>query len=78
MWTTEHEFDITRITILDDTCSEEDVVIEMGSDHIDIRQYNDTLGKYDLITLTPKMMLEIIEAHQHPEGMYQSSVSYEK
>ena len=75
MWTSEIGWDITTITIMDDEGAEEDVVIEMSDKHVDIRQYNETLNKYDLITLTPKMMLEIIESFQHPEGMYQSKLS---
>lgn len=75
MWTSEIGWEITTITIMDDDGVEEDAVIEMSDKHVDIRQYNETLGKYDLITLTPKMMLEIIESFQHPEGMYQSELS---
>ena len=75
MWTSEFEFDSTIITVMDDNAEQEDVVIELSDDHVDIRQYNETLNKYDLITLSPKMMLEIIESFQHPEGMYQSELS---
>lgn len=75
MWTSEIGWDTTTITIMDDEGAEEDVVIEMSDKHVDVRQYNETLNKYDLITLTPKMMLEIIESFQHPEGMYQSELN---
>lgn len=75
MWTSEFEWDTTIITVMDDNAIEEDVVVELTSEHVDIRQFNHTLEKYDLITLTPHMMLEILEAFQHPEGMYQSKVS---
>ena len=74
MWTNEIEWDITTITVMDDEAGEEDVVIEMSDKHVDIRQFNNTLQKYDLITLTPKMMLELIEAFQHPEGMFMSEL----
>ena len=75
MWTNEFEFDITRITVMDDTGGEEDVTVEISVEHVDVRQYNDTLKKYDLITMTPKMMFELIEAFKHPEGLFQSEVS---
>ena len=74
MWTNEFEFDITRVTVMDDKGGENDVVIEMSDDHVDIRQFNDTLEKYDLITLTPKMMFELLEAFSHPEGLFQSEL----
>ena len=75
MWTNEFEFDITRITVMDDTGGEEDVTVEISVEHVDVRQYNDTFKKYDLITMTPKMMFELIEAFKHPEGLFQSEVS---
>lgn len=74
MWTNEFEWDTTIITIMDDQGGENDVVIEMSDKHVDIRQFNDTLEKYDLITLTPKMMFEILESFSHPEGMFQSDL----
>ena len=74
MWTNEIEWDITTITVMDDDAGEEDVVIEMSDKHVDIRQFNNTLQKYDLITLTPKMMMELIEAFQHPEGTFTSEL----
>jgi len=70
MWTSEFEFDSTVITVMDDEGNEEDVVLEMSEKHIDIRQYNETLNKYDLITMSPKMLYELMEAFQHPEGMF--------
>ena len=70
MWTSEFEFDSTVTTVMDDEGNEEDVVLEMSAEHIDIRQYNETLGKYDLITMSPKMLYELMEAFKHPDGMF--------
>ena len=78
MWTSEFEWHTTVITVMDDEGLEEDMVVELSDKHVDIRQFNQTLEKYDLITLTPKMMLEILEAFQYPEGMYQSEISKTK
>lgn len=75
MFTNEFEFDTTIITVLDDSGREEDVVVEMADEHVDIRQFNPNLEKYDLITLTPKMMAELIEAFRHPEGFYHTKFS---
>ena len=76
MWTTEFEDDNTIITILDDKGGEEDVILEMDVDHVDIRQYNPELGYFDMLTLTPKMMFELIEAFQRPEGAFMSEEKY--
>ena len=78
MWTSEFEFDSTVITVMDDDAKEEDVTIELSVEHVDIRQFNPHLEKYDLITLSPKMMLEIIESFSHPEGMFSAEVSKTK
>ena len=78
MWTSEFEFDNTIITVMDDKGAEEDVTIELGDDYVDIRQYNNTFKAYDLITLTPKMMLEMLEAFKHPEGLWKSEVGKTK
>lgn len=74
MWTTEFEDESTIITILDDSGKEEDVVLEMTAEHVDIRQYNPHLGKYDLITMKPKMVYELIEAFSRPEGTFQTEL----
>ena len=72
MFTNEFEFDATFITIMDDEGKEEDVLIEMTDDFIDIRQYNEDLGRYDLITMSPKMLAEMLESFKHPEGLFQT------
>ncbi|MCW4254933.1 MAG: hypothetical protein N0C84_00545 [Candidatus Thiodiazotropha taylori] len=74
MWTNEFEFDITTITVIDDDATHEDVIIDLSDEHVDIKQYNEHTGKYDLVTMTPKMMMELLEAFQHPEGMFQMDI----
>lgn len=71
MFSNEFEYDKTVITIMDDTGKEEDVVIEIGDEHVDIRQFNETLEKYDLITMSPRMLYEMLEAFNRPEGLFQ-------
>lgn len=72
MFTNEFLFDATIITIMDDTGEEEDVSIEITDKFVDIRQFNPDLGKYDLITMSPKMMAELLESFNHPEGLFQT------
>mgnify|MGYP001060112812 CR=1 FL=1 len=74
MFSNEMEWDKTIITIMDDTGTEEDVVIEIGDDHVDIRQFNEILEKYDLITMTPKMLYEMLEAFNRPEGLFRTEL----
>lgn len=74
MWTSEEEFDHTLITVMDETGRREDVCMRMYPEFIDIYQYNETLHKYDLITITNKQLFDLIEALKHPHGMFISEV----
>jgi len=70
MWTTEYEFDSTVVTIVDDTAKEQDIILEMGEEHFDLRQYNEFTESYDLITMTPKMLAELLESFSQTEGLF--------
>ena len=70
MFSNEYEFDLTIITVMDDEGQYEDVMIEMADDLVDIRQFNEELGRYDLITMSPKMLAELLESFKHPEGLF--------
>ena len=72
MFTNEFEFESTIITIMDDEGKQEDVTIEISDDFVDISQYSEELGKYDLITMSPKMLAEMLESFKHPEGLFQT------
>jgi hypothetical protein len=70
MFTNEIEWDETVTTVMDDTGTEEDVVLFIDDHGVFIRQYNEQLDKYDLVTMSHKMFNELIEAMKHKEGFF--------
>ena len=70
MFTNEFEFDETIITVLDDNGVYEDVQIYLDDNEVYIRQWNERKKSHDLIVMSAKMMLEIMEAMKRPEGAY--------
>ena len=55
MITVEFDMDETLITVLDDTGELEDVSVFMFEDYIHIRQWNEKMQKFDVITMKPEM-----------------------
>lgn len=70
MFTNEIEFDETVTTIMDDDGAQEDVQIFIDDNEVFIRQYNERYNRYDLIVLSHKMYLELLESRKYPEGLY--------
>ncbi len=70
MFSVEHEFDNTTITILDDSGEQEDVAVILFDDVVYIRQYVEDTDLASIITMTPKMFAEMIEAYNRGEGSY--------
>ena len=70
MITVEFDMDETLITVLDDTGELEDVSVFMFEDYIHIRQWNEKMQKFDVITMKPEMYLKLMRAGRLPEGSY--------
>lgn len=70
MFTIEFDDDETVITVLDQSGNLEDVAIFLYDDCCHIRQWNEKLGRYDVITLTAEMYLGVMKAWKMPEGTY--------
>lgn len=70
MFSVEHEFDSTTVTILDDTGDEEDVAVVFFDDAVYIRQYYEDTDLAAVISMTPKMFAELVAAWNSPEGSY--------
>lgn len=70
MFTIEFDDDETVITVLDQSGKLEDVAIFLYDDYCHIRQWNEKLERYDVITLTAEMYLEVMKAWKMPEGTY--------
>ena len=72
MFTIEHEFDETLITLVDEGTAplREDVVIHARDDRIIVEQWKGG-GKMARVTLSPSQLADLAAALDLPEGVYQ-------
>ena len=79
MFTIENDMDETLITILNDLGGE-DVSVLICDDLVYIRQWNEKIQFFDVITMTATMYYKLMKAWTLPEGTYTLEVkdAYEK
>ena len=72
MFTIEHEFDATVITLVDEgnTHLQEDVVVNAFEDCITIEQFDTRLDQMQKITLSMAQIRDLAAALNLPEGVY--------
>jgi hypothetical protein len=72
MFTIEHEFDATVVTLVDDgaTPLKEDVVINAFDDCITIEQWDARTNKVERVTLSLAQLRDLEAALDLPEGIY--------
>lgn len=70
MFSVEHDFDNTTVTVLDDGGEQEDVAVILFDDIVYIRQYVEDTDLASVVTMTPKMFAEMIEAYNRGEGSF--------
>lgn len=72
MFTIEHEFDSTVITLVDDGSAplQEDVVVNSFAECVTIEQYDPRSDKVVLVTLSPEQLRDLAAALELPEGVY--------
>lgn len=70
MFSVEHEFDSTTVTVLDDGGVEEDVAVILFDDVVYIRQYYEDTDAAAIISMTPKMFSELMAAWNSADGSY--------
>ncbi len=72
MFTIEHEFDATIITLVDDVCAhrEEDVRIALSEDGVVAEQFDEATGEVKRITLSPAQLSDLLASVNLPEGAY--------
>jgi hypothetical protein len=72
MFTIEHEFDATVVTLVDEGAAplQEDVVIEAFEECIAIRQFDPRQGEMCSITLSMTQLRDLGAALNLPEGVY--------
>ena len=73
MFSIEHEFDATVVTLVDDAGRhrQEDVTINAFEDCVTIEQLDPRTEEVQKITLSPGQVADLIEALSLPEGVYQ-------
>ena len=74
MFTIEHEFDASVITLVDegDTPLREDVVVQAFDSEITFEQWDPRTDKVSKITLSPEQLKDLTVALNLPEGIYRS------
>lgn len=70
MITVEFDMDETLITIMDNTGELEDVSALLYDDYCHLRQWNEKLHKFDVITMKPEMYLKLMKSFNLSEGAY--------
>lgn len=72
MFTIEHEFDATVVTLVDQDAKQlkEDVVINAFEDCVTLEQYDARTDRVDKITLSIAQVRDLSAALDLPEGIY--------
>jgi|TARA_R110000787_G_scaffold14048_1_gene43640 hypothetical protein len=75
MFTIEHEFDASVITLVDEgeTPLQEDVTLHAFSNVITIEQWDPRSNSVRTITLSPNQLRDLAAALNLPEGIYHSA-----
>ena len=75
MFTIEHEFDATIVTLVDDgdLPLQEDITIAAFEDCVTVEQFSERLGRVEKITLSLAQLRDLQAALNLPEGIYRLS-----
>lgn len=75
MFTIEHEFDATVITVIDESDAplKEDVCVNAFADQITIEQWDPRTDRIERIVLSPSQMRDLAAALNLPEGIYRTT-----
>ncbi|WP_425043451.1 hypothetical protein [Primorskyibacter sp. S87] len=73
MFTIEHEFDATVITLMDEGSAplQEDVVINSFAECVTLEQHDPRTDRVMKITFSPEQLRDLAAALDLPEGVYQ-------
>lgn len=72
MFSIEHEFDATVVTLVDEgeTPLKEDVIVSTFEECVTVRQYDPRTDRTQTVTLSIAQMKDLIAAASLPEGVY--------
>jgi len=73
MFTIEHEFDATVVTLVDEGAAplQEDVIVNSFAECITVEQFDPRTDSVVRITLSPEQVRDLAAALDLPEGVYQ-------
>ena len=75
MFTVEFEADSSVVTVLDESGQMEDIeVIISDDDVVFMRQWDDDLGKYEMLVMTYQQLLDITASLQTTEGLHKIEI----
>jgi hypothetical protein len=75
MFTVEFESDASVITSLDESGQMQDIELIIGDDDVVfMRQWDEDLGKYEMLVMTYQQLLDITASLQTTEGLHQIEV----
>jgi hypothetical protein len=72
MFSIEHEFDATVVTLVDDGAAplQEDVVVNAFEECVTVEQYHARTDRVETVTLSMAQMRDLAAALNLPEGVY--------
>ncbi|MDA8883052.1 hypothetical protein N9I00_01480 [bacterium] len=70
MFTVEHEFDLSKVTIMDENNNVDDFIIRFASDGIYFSQWVESENRHWTICINQKMFSEFLLALDKSEGMF--------
>lgn len=72
MFTIEHDFDATVVTLLDDPAEhrQEDVIVQAFEDCVTVEQLDPRTDRVQKITFSPAQVRDLAAALDLPEGVY--------
>ncbi len=72
MFTIEHDFDATVVTLIDDpaTHRQEDVIVQAFEDCVTVEQLDPRTDRVQKVTLSPAQIRDLAAALDLPEGVY--------
>ena len=72
MFTIEHEFDATVITLVDEGAAplQEDVIVNSFAECVTVEQFDPRLDMVVKVTLSPEQLRDLAAALDLPEGVY--------
>jgi len=70
IFTVEFDHDEVCITLVDEESNHEDMVVNAFDDIVFLRQWNEELNRFEVISISPSQWEELITSMDSPEGSF--------